>query len=315
MVVVPQRVPFTPQPAARRPPLTIRGSVLYKQGPWGINHGVRGVAVELVARDPRLPGIRNIYAETRTDDAGAFKLVTFSPIDPKDTLLEVRVKPHYAPAFDHDIRKQVSVHNGLPQDLYQIRVTFKPPLPEFARVNGRSFGDTQSWARELCRQLRTPSYPVVISWMRETVDPAQRPDSEELFRGMSPGSLPSDFAARIQQALSGAGWFSVGGQGGAAAMETMLTRLSLMTLRDLHPHYRTTPLGDLLQGLASAMNGFAGSEPVRDPPTDIAAACTLLLIAGLMARDGAKATATLGEMREMRRPLDKFAAVYVSIVR
>ena len=44
-------------------------------------------------------------------------------------------------------------------------------------------------------------------------------------------------------------------------------------------------------------------------------AFSLFLIAGLMARDNAKPTATLGQMRDSKRPLDKFAAVFVSIVR
>ncbi len=300
-------------PLPRRVPLTIEGKVAYPPGPWGNGHGVRGVKVELAARDLRFRGLTEIYAETVTDDDGAFKLVTFSPIDQHDGHLHLRIHPHYAPAFDHDIEKQVSLTFSLPQRLYWVVVSFKPPLLEFARVNGKGFGDAQAWARELARQLRAPSYPIVISLMHETVDPSQRSDAENLFTGMSPGSLPADVAVRVQQALSGQ--FNVTGAPGAPAMEALLRRLSSMTLRELQPITRTTPLGELLKGLASAMNGVVGNDPVRDPPLDIAAACTLILIAGLMARDNAKPTATLGQMRDSKRPLDKFAAVFVSIVR
>jgi hypothetical protein len=120
-------------PLPSRVPLTIEGKVAYPPGPWGNSHGVRGVRVELATRDRTHPAIRNIYADTVTDDDGKFRLVTFSPISPAENRLHLRVKPHYSPAFDHDIDKEVSLTHSLPQTLYWVVVSFKPPLRDTKR--------------------------------------------------------------------------------------------------------------------------------------------------------------------------------------
>lgn len=310
MVVRPLPQPL-PTPR-RRPPLTIEGRLIYAPGPWGIKRGVRRVTVELRARDKRFPGVTSGYAEAVTDDDGKFRIVTHAGIDPNEHKLHLHIRPHYSPPFDHDIEREVSVNDPMPQQLFTLTVTFKPPLPDLARLNGQSFPDTKSWAQALCRILQKPSYPVVITLMREAVDVTYRTYAEQLFAGLSPGSLPADFAARVRRELANVPWMSVSGSSDAAALEVMLTRLAFVSADELH---NGKLLPGLIKGLGAALNAYVTAFPVNDPTTDMAAACTLLLIAGLLAKDGAKTTATFGSLVEQRRPLDKYVAIFVSITR
>lgn len=203
---------------------------------------------------------------------------------------------------------------------HRIRVPWFPPLfiAQLAQINSVTFVDTQKLAMKLAMMVRSPAYPTIITLTRESAytDPSIGTDfttAEQLFSQIIKGNLPSDFPARVVNEINKIARLQTGGKTPADSIAIALERIAMINITELETGLLLNPL---LSALNVAISGATLSQAMDDAAPDMAAACVLLLIAGLMAKDHAKTTVTPGNISMPSGLLgQKLLSLHVSIVR
>lgn len=334
MTTIPRPTPFplpNRGPAQTPQSVTITSQVIYRKGPWGNGRPLRTfgmVAVKARHLHTSLGRFTTIedLGDALLDGDGKFTLTITPPLTTDDIFLVVtenytnnefvfQLMDPKAPQMNRIDRTRVG-KQFVGNDWHRIRVDWPPPRTDFAYVNATKFSDTQKLARMLSDLLINPSYPTTISIAAETANGFVGGDYTTGFLLYDPfvkGTVPQDFVPRLVAELKSVMNFApASSKSSTEAMRWALDRFVTMNIDYLES---TKVLDQLLRAIAKALNQTVLSTMVDDVAPDAAAACGLLFVAGLMARDRAKVTVSYGSVNYAEMQMRHFNAVHVSITR
>lgn len=296
-----------PQAPQSSPPRLINGQVIYKPGPWGLRRPVRTATVNVKtnAGNPNPHAAPHILLGfVDTSPKGEFSI--WVPRARGTHYLEI-VEFH----TDETVLLPVDFNSTFPSYVFP----FAPQLPDLARVNGQGFVFIQDLAGTLCRIIQAPTYPIPLTLLRESNngEPDDRYEytrAQEMFRIVDSG-LPPDFPEQLVKELNFVPGLSTIARTTEDALVASLRRISTLDIRELE---RGQLPKDLLNAIAAALQVTLPLNPVEDLLPDVAAACVFLFVAGLMARDRAKATAVFSSVGTLK-PLRLFRTIHVFVQR
>ncbi len=268
------------------PITSIAGRVVYAPGPWGSHRPVRNVAeVEIHVQNHRQPNnVQSVrFGRDITDRDGKFLITANLP-----PFLITRLFIHVINPCEgemHNLQIERAIRPNaimIPEDLGDLTVPWELPDPVIAAVNMISLRDTQSLARKLCELLRTPEYPVTVILWRESEDgtgqsytPAQKllialKAPREGFASRIVGDIKDEVLSAKSETVNG-------------AFIEILERLSLADIQVLEDGRL---LNRLLAVIQRALGTHTYSESLmEDAARDMAVACVILFLAGLMNKD------------------------------
>ena len=250
--------------------------------------------------------------EIFTESDGTFRITT-KPISPYtyDLFLEVRdynfvsTPGRSVEVFVYDLRGSIQLIFGpgsIPfssQGVGTLRTPWPPPLfmTQMAVVNSVAFVDTQKLARRLSEIVSSPTYPTSIKLFRESalsqfnLTGEDFTHAEQLCNRLADGNLAQGFPERLAQNVTKVQGLGVKANSTAATLAAVLDRLVTLNIERLE---QKTVLNPLLLAIGSALGDSTQyTDPTDDPVPDMAAACAILAVGGLMARDRATPTVTL----------------------
>lgn len=267
--------------------------------------------------------------EVFTESDGTFRITT-NPMHPHtyNLLLEIRdynfvsVPGRNVEVCIYDLRGSIQLvfpTGSIPfssQGVGTLRVPWPPPLfmTQLAVVNTVAFVDTQKLSRRLSEIVSSPSYPTTIKLNRESalsqynVTGEDFTHAQKLFQLLVNGRLAAGFPERVVENVSKISRLNVKEKSTAAAIAAILDRLVSINIEELEKKEVLTPL---LNALSNALGDpTAYSDPTDDAAPDMAAACAMLAVAGLMV-NGAKPSVTYSSRDLSNR--QKMLAVDISM--
>jgi hypothetical protein len=328
------------QPVPSPQSVTITSQVVYMKGPWGSSKPVRTFGnVDVFARHhfTHLGGgiTEEHIGSALLDGEGHFTITTSAlPVTTVDVFLRIeelfsgnifnfQLLDPKNPAMDRFERNRVGkqyVSNDVGNDPrkfhYRIRVPWPPPRPEIAYVNSTKLVDTHKLARRLSDLLAAPAYPMTITLINESSSGYPGGDHTEaagMFQSFTGGNVPADFPVRLARALGGVSHFGPAASlPPARAMAWVLDRFVTLNITMLET---TKVLNETLLALGKALGRITSNTVVSDAAPDTAVACSMVFMAGLMARDNAKVTVSYGAVNFAEMQTRHFNAVFLSIDR
>jgi len=197
---------------------------------------------------------------------------------------------------------------------HRIRVPWWPPRPELAQVNSVTFVDTQKLARRLCELMQSPAYPTVMTLFHESAGNVYRDytAAQRMFEVLVQGRLPVDFPARVANEVHTFLWLNTKAK---TTVDKLVAALERLLMKNIQVLENDSILLLLLKALGRALDYPITIHAVEDAAPDMAAACALLFIAGLMAKDNAKPTVSFGYLSFPEMQMRVFDTVHISIAR
>jgi hypothetical protein len=270
------------------PPLNliaiIDGRVLYRRGPWGSDRPLRKAGLSVKTRDPSTNQEFLVFATggdpyTFADYNGEYS-ITFNTanINPSDFSVEI---------FSHNSTGGVS-HTyqlipgpvdpskfGRKQQIGELRVPWPPMLSDLAEINKLQFENTQNLSRALSALLRSLIYPIHIELFREG---EKFTNIQYKIKALGQPNLPDNLPERlVYQAKA---WLPTHSNTLADAIITMLDKISTIDITKLDLSYTT--LNQLLKTLESVGIPTYSANPLENDAIDLAGACVLFFVTGLM---------------------------------
>jgi hypothetical protein len=303
------------------------------KGPWGSGRPVRNFAnVDVKARHyftnlGKYTTIENI-GSALLDGDGRFTITTSPlPLDTDDIFLEITenytnevftyqlIDPKN-PGLSHVDRNFVG-KQYLGDVHHRIRVPWTPQRADLATVNSVNYADTQKLARTLATavQQQTP-YPFIITLLRESPDGylgGNYTEAQRMFNEFIARTPPKDFPTKLVDQLRMVP--SLGGIGGITVAQSLARAIDRCVTINIDMLESGTFLNSLLHAIANAFNRITATDMVEDAAPDMAAACTILFLAALQAKDNAKITVSLGAMSYEEMQMRFYDAIYISVIR
>ena len=327
---VPLTIPRQPQPAPQS--VTITSQVIYMKGPWGSERPVRNFAnVDVKARHY----FNNLgkYTTVETigsallDGEGRFTITTSPvPVDTDDIFLEITenytnevftyqlIDPKN-PAMSHVDRNFVG-KQYLGDTKHRLRVPWTPQRADLAIVNSVQYADTQKLARTFATSIQQTPYPFIITLLRESADGylgGNYTEAEYMFDELITRTPPKDLPTKLVDQLKTVP--SLEGINAGSAAQSIARALDRCVTINIDQLETGTFLNSLLHAIAQTFNRITATDMVDDAAPDMAAACTLLFLAALIAKDNAKCTVSRGSLSYEQMQMRYYDAIYISVTR
>lgn len=268
-------------------PITITGRVVYQSGPWGSKRPLRNVGSVTVwmmsSTQPML------FGTAVTNQNGWFIITAnLPPAAVLDMYVQVDDLCGVDTYMHHILRKPIPNSSILfPDHVGDIAVPWEPVDAKLADLDIFFIKDTQTLAKRLCERLKSPYYPLHISLWRESADGTGN-DYTPAQKLLIPLKAPkSGFLPRLVQDIQDEIVSTKSNTTNDALIE-ILERLSLVSLKVLETG---SLLNRLLAAIQRSVITHSYSEKLAvDPAHDMAAACVLLFLAGLIHKDNVQPT-------------------------
>lgn len=269
------------------PTATFEGRVIHQPGPWGSAHPLRNVGkVTIWLMSSTQP---MLFGNTTTNQNGWFKVTANLPAIPALDLYVQVDDPCRAETHMHHVTRPPRPNSSvlLPDFVGEIEVPWEPDDAQMANVNIFNVKETQRLARILCDLLKSPYYPIHITLFRESVDGTGQ-DYTPAQKLLIPLKAPrNDFLSRLVGDIRDEVVSAKSETVNDLAVE-ILYRLSLVDIKVLEE-------GRLLNRLLAAIQRAVGTNSyseslMEDAVHDMAAACVVLFLAGLMHKDKVQPT-------------------------
>lgn len=269
--------------------LAIKGRALYQPGPWGSKRPLRKSGQATVWLMNRTGPVS--FATANIGQDGWF-LITFPP--PAALVTDFYIEIHETCTGEKHMHRVSRPPNPrafalAPDDVGNIEVPWEPPDAELAYVESTFFKDTRLLAKKLCSLLRSPSYPITMALIRESVDGTGK-DYTPAQNLLIPLKAPrANFAKYMVNDIDD---------------EIVSTRSATIndSFADILERFSMVDIKGLEEGkflnrfLAIIQRAFATSSysenMMTEPAHDMAAACFILFVGGLMKKDKANPTIT-----------------------
>lgn len=284
--------------------VTIRGWAYHKPGPYGSKRPVCTADASAYAGTARMTASflgtddTNAYGDFLIDCVVTTPQVTVDIFDlmANKRLIKVLNTPQQVlqtpswsgpPSVTTPPRAVISIGH--------FTVPWEPVLPPLATVNGTDYTMHSTLAQALAARLRQPSaYPAKITLQRQVLaNPLNNlSEAEDVIGWYQQDDFPIDLPARIAEELGGLSGVPSGGD----TVTQIAAVLDYLSTVGVHMVENELLIKRLLEGIESAF-GFRSILFPQDPVPDIAAISVLLYIAGLIEKDGAKASVSFGTVK------------------
>ncbi len=268
-------------------PVTISGRVIHQPGPWGSKRPLRNVGEVEIFLQNNTQSIP--FGKATTNQGGWFNITANPQSFPATSMFIQVVDPCKVIMHSLQIlrppKQNASVFS--PDDIGDITVPWEPADAQLADVNIFFLKDTQTLARRLCDILKSPYYPIHITLFRESVTGTGQ-DYTPAQRLLIPLKSPrSGFVKHLVEDIQDEVVSTKSNKTSDVIVE-VLERFSRVTIKVLE---ESSLLNQLLAAIQRALGTSSYSENLMvDAAHDMAAACVILFLAGLIQKDKVQPT-------------------------
>jgi len=263
-------------------PTTITGRVLHQPGHWGSKRPLRNIGRITAWTYDNAQSFP--FGVAFTNQEGWFSITANLPAS-RVIGMWIQVEDLCGTeTYMHQIPRPPQPNSSIlfPDNVGNIIAPWEPADAGLANLDIFFLKNYQSLARRLCERLKSPYYPMHISLWRESVDGTGQ-DYTPAQKLLIPLKAPrSGFLIHLVQDIQDEIVSTKSNTTNDAVVE-ILERLSMVEIKVLET---SSLLNRLLAAIQRAFGTHSYSENLMvDPAHDMAAACVILFLAGLMEKD------------------------------
>ncbi len=165
--------------------------------------------------------------------------------------------------------------------------------------------------------MSSTSYPFIMTLLHENSDSAMLAydytEAEGMFWWLTTNGMPVDFPSKLIDELKTVPNVIV--RNGVPIYKSLASVLDRFVTLNIDQLESGNFLNSLLLAIGKALGMITSNEIVEDTTPDMAAACTLIFLAALKAKDNAKCSVSRGWTSWDQMQMRYYDAMYISVVK